>query len=101
MKKLRVTFSDNTVWHVDVNFIATHYANHYAKRGEDSKAEWEGNHTHILTDDEDALDWAKNNMNWKDFKNNSAVEYVETIPIEYHGEWPNAESKIIDLPEKG
>jgi hypothetical protein len=68
---LVVQFSDFSRWEVPAKVIATNRADYYAKiKGQvDSKpyrAEFDMEYKYAMATPEELVDWAKNNMNWKD-----------------------------------
>lgn len=97
-KSLVVRFPDDTVWAIDLDFIARDRASYYARV--DCKYNrtlvYDNVYQHELSvqDDSDLLDWASNNLNWSDVRDHAHLLYVDPAEIDYEKEWSNAEMSI-------
>lgn len=98
-KFLRVTFSDGKVYDIPAEFIAKARAEYYAKldanRGEDYAKVHDEELKAGLEDDSEIIDWAFNNMDWADVKEQAVLLSQATKTIDYEKEWPNVEHEII------
>ena len=63
-KYLRITMSDNSKWDVPAMLIAKHRAREIVKT--DNETSFDEEVKFALEDEFEIMDWAANNMNWKD-----------------------------------
>lgn len=99
-KVLRVTFSDGKVFDVPAEFIAKARAKYYAQtdadRGEDYTKVYNEELKAGLADDSEITDWAFNNMDWSDVKEQAVLVEQETKDdVDREKEWPNVEHNVI------
>lgn len=99
-KFLRVTFSDGKVYDIPAEFIAKARAKYYAEidadRGKDYQAVYDEELKNCLEDDYEIHDWAFNNMNWADVKEQAVLLSQVTKVIDYEKEWPNVEHEVVN-----
>lgn len=100
---IRVPMVDGTVWDVPVLHVALdrarYYAHEYGGSVETSLAEDTGP---LFTDDEyEILEWAQNNMNWRDVEA-VAIPAPPQPPVDeatrakrYQEAWMNTELKVV------
>lgn len=98
-KFLRVTFSDGKVYDISAEFIAKARAEYYAKldadRGENYAKIHDEELKNTLEDDSEIIDWAFNNMDWADVKEQAVLLSQATKIIDYEKEWVNVEHEVI------
>lgn len=91
-KKLRVTMPDGSEWDVPAEIIAKNKAEHYYNEGdEDFKEEYE----FTLSDNEELIDWAENNMNWEDVKQ-YALQIKGPGELDYQKGWVNGDKEVVE-----
>lgn len=93
MKVLTVRFSNGRRFRIPAEVIAKHRANYYANREEDT--EFADELEYGLSDEYVLIDWASNNMNWDDVKD-EATE-IEPDECEKRDEWTNAEKEVREV----
>ena len=100
-KYLIVTMSDNSQWQIPAQFIAEQRAEYYAKRDYEKNKSlnyqtlFEDEVEYALTDEDEIIDWASNNMNCVDVK-----DIAEELPsrkkeLDFEDEWTNANKEIV------
>lgn len=96
---LRVKFSDGTSWDIPAKMIAHQRAAYYAerdsKRGDGTyddvyRREWD----YTISSDEELLDWAVNNADWRDFANHAIPVSKDLPKADYDKEWSNATMNV-------
>lgn len=106
MKCLEVTMPDGGRWAVPASIIAkdraTYYANRDLEKGNISKSEWderyEEEYIYTLEDAFEIPDWAANNMNWVDVKEQATfIGPKQLSDRDYQEGWINGKKKIIDI----
>jgi hypothetical protein len=96
---IRFSPSDGSVWSVPAEVVADNRARHYALRDSqdetyDPRLLYEDVYTqeyaYTLSDDDELLDWAANNMNWEDVRAH-AYRIQEPPPpeVDLAKEWTN------------
>jgi hypothetical protein len=92
-KQIQVTMPDGSVWGVPAELVAQHRADYYGnKEGEESrKVEYD----FTLSNNEELLDWAENNMNWSDVSH--AAVLVKQEPPDYQEGWINGKRRVVDI----
>ena len=99
-KFLRVTFSDGKVYDIPAEVIAKvraeYYATSDATKGEDYKKVYDEELKIGLEDDYEIHDWAFNNMDWVDVKEQAVLVEQECKPADYKKEWPNVKHEVIN-----
>lgn len=106
MKFLQVLFSNGEAYNIPTESIAhpraIYYANHdegVQDKGVEVSEEWnkvyQSERTMALEDDGELYDWAANNMNWSDVKDDAVRVYLDDKKIDYSTEWTNAEMKVV------
>lgn len=96
MKMLIVNFSNGNRFEIPAEVIAKDRASYYADKESDSAKEFEQKFEseleYALENDSVVKDWASNNMDWDDVKDD-AVE-IGAVPVDKSAEWTNATKKI-------
>lgn len=99
-KKLIVTFSDGSKYGIPLDAIASNRSKYYAIRDNPGKPAYDKDFSKTedeeyrltMTDEDTVIDWAKNNMDWKQ------VEYrakpIGHTPINHSEEWCNCEMEV-------
>ena len=64
MKKAIQIEKSGHIWRVDMEFVASHRAKHYADK--DSDTTYQEEFDYVMGDDYEAIDWYQNNMDWSD-----------------------------------
>ncbi len=100
MKKLRVTMPNGSKWDVPADLIATNRAQYYAKLDSEGdlieeKKVFKEELKYALSDDDELLDWAAGNMNWKDVAY-YAVEVQKANPDFQEG-WVSGETEVVEV----
>lgn len=100
IKYLRVTMPDDSKWDVPADLIATNRAQYYAKLdGEGNPTEekkiFEDELKYALTDDDELIDWAVGNMDWKDVAH-YAIEVQKATPDFQEG-WVSGEIEVVEI----
>ena len=94
MRFLRVTMPDQSRWDVPLEAIAFHRANYYAKTMiERDELMKEG-----LNDESELMDWAANNMNWRDIQAQACQIGVPNV--DYQEGWINGPKVIVESAEE-
>lgn len=93
-KKYYLKFSDGSTWAVPVHLIMMNHAEFYAGRSGSDPMEVLEKETipFFEEDDFNIEDWAKNNMNWDEVKD-QAVQ-ITPPAIDFQSEWINSKVKI-------
>lgn len=92
MKHIHVTMPDGSVWAVPAKIVARHRADYYAKEFGEKWREIEYQET--LSNHVDLLDWAENNMNWKDVC--QAAFQVSPGTVDYQEGWVNGPKQVVE-----
>ena len=104
MKYLIVEFSDRKRYAIPAEVIATHHAKVVAK--EEFDRGW-GKYDVIykeefdfaIEDEIELIEYASNNMDWKDVKDQAVLLETKIEPTDYDKEWTNAKMEIAELSE--
>lgn len=90
-----VTMSNGDTYGIPAEVIAENYAKYYEGRGENYKENYEAMFRWFDTDDFEFADWAKNNMDWDDVKDEIVfVKHADT-PIDFQDGWVNGEYNYV------
>lgn len=95
-KVIRVEMGDGSKWDVPAEIVANDRAAHFTtyqsgiEKGNSFKQEKE----FALQDNEALLDWAENNINWKDI--GPHAKRVKTGTIDYQEGWVNGHKEVIE-----
>lgn len=92
MKYLIVTFSNGTKYQIPASVIAEDRAQYYTDEQDGINFEEEVEHT--LQNPRLIRDWASNNMDWEDVKEEAKL--VTSENIDKDAEWVNAKKDIIE-----
>ena len=92
MKKIRITMNDGSKWEVPASVVAKNRATYYTEKDKDVTYQEEYDYT--MSEDDELLDWAANNMNWEDVEK-SAIR-VSVADIDFQEGWVNGEKEIIN-----
>lgn len=96
-----VKFSDGTRFSIPAKLIAfdraKYYAEHDTKKtsGEEFDAVLNEELEYALGDESELLDWANNNMDWKDVANHAIPVTSEKKSANYNKEWTNADKSAV------
>ena len=85
MKYIKLT-TEKAIYHLPLEFVAKHRAEHYKEDGFDEEVEF------VMNDDYEGIDWLSNNMDYEDFKD--ALVKIKDKDIEE--DFANAEKEIIE-----
>ena len=112
VKVLRVEMPDGTEWDIPAEVIARNRTEYYsAGRGKTYKdgklvwqepsfkpgsKEWDEEWKQSMQDDE-IMDWAANNMDWKDVKEFAVRVPKKENPRKYDDDWTNAEMRVVTV----
>ena len=95
MTYLHVRFSDNSVWRVPLYVVAEHRAKVYMDEfGNDLNRSLVEDTNPLFEDGYEVVDWASNNMDWKDLSQH-AEKVSNIVEPDYHAEWTNAKMKVV------
>ena len=97
MKVLRITMQDGSEWEVPAEIIAKHRAAYYAEKEGPEVLEKE--FQHAMKCDDELLDWAPNNMDWKDVAAHARQVLPPNPPeIDFQEAWLNGPKEICEVP---
>jgi len=93
MKQIHITMPDGSIWAVPAEIVAESLARHYAKA--DGKAYLKEDYENALSDHSLLIEWAENNMNWKDV----AKDAFQVTPgrVVYQEGWVNGEKRVVEV----
>jgi|2_EtaG_2_1085320.scaffolds.fasta_scaffold00119_48 hypothetical protein len=99
MKFLNIKFTNGEVYQIGLRHIAEIRAKYYADKdgfdNEEYLKVWKYEFAIIMENDSEAMNWAKDNMDWKDVE-----RYAKKINnkggINYEEEWRNSKTEIVD-----
>lgn len=92
---LRVKFEDGSVWDIPLTAIIKDRADYYTLEfGGDFDEAYKVTKELFESNSYEALDWASNNMDWKDVLP-QAQQRNAPPPANYAGEWVNAYKEIL------
>lgn len=89
-----ITMSDGSQWEIPVDIIACNRAEFYKKEFDNDIQKSLDDDTAVLfeEDEYEVEDWAKNNMNWSDVKDNAkCIKFPES---DYHEDWLNEDAAV-------
>ena len=101
MKYLRITMPDNSKWDVEAVIIANSRAAYYAQKdsgvteGREYDKIYKDEMEYALSDSDELIDWAENNMNWEDVQR--YAHKVKDGNIDYQEGWVNGEKEVIEV----
>lgn len=92
---------DGSEWDVDIEIIAKDYATYHAKRdsekyGEDYSTVYQEEFQFIMADNDEALDYARNNMEWHELD----AKMSKPPAVDYAKTWNNADFEFVTTPEE-
>lgn len=96
MKYLQVTMPDGSKWNVPAKIIAENRADYYGKKEPPYKKTFKEEFAHAMSDPEDLIDWAANNMNWSDVESVAKLS-EDANPIDFQEGWCNGEKEVIEV----
>lgn len=97
---LRVTMSDGSKYDIPVRIIAYNRASYYAEHD----SQFDGSVERSLNEDTlplfkednyEIVDWAANNMNWKNVLS-TAIRVQPAIEIDFQEGWINGDKEIVE-----
>lgn len=87
---IAVNFSDGTTWEFPASIIAASRARYYEDK---EPGCYTKEFDYAMNSDYELLDWASNNMDWKDVLSHATL--VDTRNLrDYVNEWVNADRKV-------
>lgn len=92
-KKLRVTMPDGSEWDVPAEIIAKSRADYYCSV--DAETEFDEEYEYTLSDHEELIDWAENNMNWEDVEKFAQPLGART-KTDYQEGWVNGDKEVVE-----
>ena len=92
VKQIHITMPDRSIWAVPAEVVARHRADYFAKQHGEKYREQE--YEHILSGNRYLIDWAENNMNWKDVC--QAAFQVSPGKVDYQEGWVNGPKKVVE-----
>lgn len=93
MKQIHITMPDGSIWAVPAEIVAESLAFHHAKA--DGVAYLKEDYDNALSDHQLLLEWAENNMNWKDVA--QAAFQVSPGRVDYQEGWVNGAKRIMEV----
>ncbi len=96
-RQIEITMADGSVWHVDALKIAETRADYYACKVDGEVRggkEWLAEVAHGLADDDDAIDYMQNNMDWSDL---GAVMVTPPPVVDYEATWSGSEFRMVTV----
>lgn len=96
MKVLRITMPDGSEWEVPASIIAKHRASYYGETEgpEGYRKEYE----HAMKSNDELLDWAPNNMDWKDVSEHAKQVLPPNPPeVDFQEAWLNGPKEIREI----
>ena len=100
MKYLRVTMPDGSQWDVPADKVATHRAKYCAKRdledGLDYDQSYQEEYEFTMENEDELLDWAANNMNWRDIARYARKAPIKKAKVDFQEGWINGEKEIVE-----
>lgn len=84
---------DGSRWDVPAEFIAKHRARYFVDN-DPKNSYFDKEVKFVLEDDSVLMDWAANNMDWKDVKEHARI-VEETMVVNYHEGWINGAQEVI------
>lgn len=91
-KYLRVTMPDGSKWDIPARRIALNRAEHYGKNSAPVISVEFG---FAMRNHDELIDWAANNMDWSDVKN-EAINVRTPDQPDYQEGWVNGEKEVIE-----
>ncbi len=76
MKKVMIELEDGRIYSIPVKVIAANRADYYVKNDKDTT--WDEEFNFVMSDDDEAIDWLFNNMNW--YEHNPKLEEEGQMP---------------------
>ena len=87
---ITVNFSDGTTWEFPASVVAANRASYYEDKEPGCYTE---EFDYIMSNDDELLDWASGNMDWKDVL--AYATLVDTDKLtDYVEEWVNADREV-------
>jgi hypothetical protein len=90
-RKLRLTFSNGEVWEVPVQVVADSRDAAYADEQEDTLGFIEEGTLDAFT----LVDWANNNMNWRDLAPYAERVPRRAVPFDHEADWGQASKEVV------
>jgi hypothetical protein len=94
-KQLQVRFSNGEVYAIPLSEIADRRATSYEQRATE---EWDAMFSETMECPDEAIDWARNNEDWKDVEQ-FALRVEQPELVDYEDEWCNAEMKVVEAED--
>lgn len=93
MKLIELTTTAKAVWTIPAHIVCGNRASYYSKEGPGVKEE---EFTFCMENDDEIIDWAKNNMNWEDVSHEARL--VEDVEEDMNREWGAGDMEVIEQP---
>lgn len=95
-KYLRVTMEDGSQYDVPSKTIAINRAEYFADKDTDGTRDERliDQYNYCMDDDSELIDWATNNMNWSDVKD-QAEKVTDNKDVNFQEGWVNGEHEVI------
>jgi hypothetical protein len=93
MKVICVTMPDGSHWAVPAKIVAHQRATYYAQKGDSYHEEY----GYTMSQDDELLDWAANNMNWDDVRGDAWPLPARDKPVDYQEGWANGDKQVIEV----
>ena len=95
-QRLIVTMPDGSRWGVPVDLIARDRAKHYAGEFDgDVERSLAEDTVPLFADDYEIIDWAQNNMNWKDVEAHAGRMAESEPDFDYQEGWVNGDKQLV------
>lgn len=95
MKVIELVTTHGSLWRIPALVVCTNRATYYKNRSDDYdvyRAEFE----YCMDDDDEIIDWARNNMDWSDVRD--VARLIETAEEDMSREWGAGDMEIIEQP---
>lgn len=100
-KYLRVTMPDGSKWDVPAHMIANDRATYYTEKlvgtEKAKEMEYKAEYDYAMSHNDELQDWAANNMNWDDVKDQARmVAQHEMSDDDFQEGWINGEKEMVE-----
>lgn len=89
---MTIKMDDGSLWAVPCRVIAEDRAKHYA---DDPDSSYQAEFDYTMKNSNELIDWAANNMNWKDVVNVAVKLNSRQIPPDYQEGWVNGVKDVV------
>lgn len=101
-KSILVTMPDKSVWKVRAETVVVDRAKYYAnqeKGGRTYEEVFDEEYRTGMSDNDEILDWAANNMDWEDVKFGAKKlpqPEQQLTPLEFQEGWVNGDKRVVE-----